>query len=122
MSASTLPILLRSLGLTTLARDYPDAITRAEADNWGYLRFLHQLTEGELNERLRRRIERMLKESRCPRDKTWPSSIRPSCPTRPVANCPVCSPAILFVAATIFSRSVCRAAARRCFAPPSAAS
>lgn len=49
MSASTLPILLRSLGLTTLARDYPEAITRAEADNWGYLRFLHQLTEGELN-------------------------------------------------------------------------
>jgi len=66
MSASTLPILLRSLGLTTLARDYPDAITRAEADNWGYLRFLHQLTEGELNERLRRRIERMLKESALP--------------------------------------------------------
>jgi len=59
-------MLLRSLGLTTLARDYPDAITRAEADNWGYLRFLHQLTEGELNERLRRRIERMLKESALP--------------------------------------------------------
>ena len=68
MSADTLPILLRSLGLTTLARDYPDAIVRAEAENWGYRRFLHQLTEGELNERLRRRIERLLKESALPPD------------------------------------------------------
>jgi DNA replication protein DnaC len=68
MSTESLPILLRSLGLTTLARDYPEAIVRAEAENWGYQRFLHQLTEGELNERLRRRIERLLKESALPPD------------------------------------------------------
>ena len=68
MSADTLPMLLRSLGLTTLAREYPEAITRADAENWGYRRFQHQLTEGELNERLRRRIERMLKESALPPD------------------------------------------------------
>ena len=66
MSAASLSILLRSLGLTTLAREYPAAITRAEGENWGYLRFLHQLTEGEFNERLRRRIERMIKESALP--------------------------------------------------------
>ena len=116
MSASTLPILLRSLGLTTLARDYPEAITRAEADNWGYLRFLHQLTEGELNERLRRRIERMLKESALPPGQNLAVIDQAKLPDK------ARSPVILFVAATTCSRSACRAAARPCSAPPSAAS
>ena len=38
MSASTLPILLRSLGLTTLARDYPEA-SRPTADKRFVRRF-----------------------------------------------------------------------------------
>ena len=35
MSAATLPILLRSLGLTTMAREHDDALARAEAEHWG---------------------------------------------------------------------------------------
>lgn len=68
--ADSLPILLRSLGLTTVARDQAGAIERAEAENWGYRRFLLHLIESEANERLRRRIERQLKESALPPGKT----------------------------------------------------
>jgi DNA replication protein DnaC len=61
---------LRALSLTTVARDYEDAIGRAEAENWGYRRLLGYLVENELNERLRRKIERQIKESGLPPGKT----------------------------------------------------
>ena len=53
MSAAPLPILLRSLGLTTMAREHDDALARAEAEDWGYPRLLRHLVETEANERLR---------------------------------------------------------------------
>ena len=40
MSASSLPLLLRAMRLPTIAREHDDAIRRAEAENWGYARFL----------------------------------------------------------------------------------
>ncbi len=61
---------LRSLLLMTMAREHEELIARAEAENWGYRRFLGYLVENELNERLRRRIERQLKESGLPPGKT----------------------------------------------------
>jgi DNA replication protein DnaC len=61
---------LRALALTTVARDYEEAIQRAEAENWGYRRLLNYLVENELNERLRRKIERQIKESGLPPGKT----------------------------------------------------
>jgi DNA replication protein DnaC len=73
MSAATLPILLRSLGLTTMAREHDDTLARAEAEHWGYPRFLRHLVETEANERLRRRVERLLKDSRLPAGKTLAS-------------------------------------------------
>ena len=73
MSATTLPILLRSLGLTTMAREHDDTLARAEAEHWGYPRFLRHLVETEANERLRRRVERLLKDSRLPAGKTLAS-------------------------------------------------
>lgn len=73
MSAATLPILLRSLGLTTMAREHDDTLARAEAEHWGYPRFLRHLVESEANERLRRRVERLLKDSRLPAGKTLAS-------------------------------------------------
>ncbi len=73
MSAATLPILLRSLGLTTMAREHDDALARAEAEHWGYPRLLRHLVETEANERLRRRVERLLKDSRLPAGKTLAS-------------------------------------------------
>jgi DNA replication protein DnaC len=71
MSATgTLAGPLRSLLLTTTAREHEEIMTRAEAQNWGYRRFLGYIVENELNERLRRRIERQLKESGLPPGKT----------------------------------------------------
>ncbi len=61
---------LRSLLLTTMARDYEEVMARAESENWGYRRFLGYLVETEVNERLRRRIERQLKDSGLPPGKT----------------------------------------------------
>lgn len=69
-AADSLPMLLRSLGLTTVVREQAAAIERAESENWGYRRFLQYLMEGEANERLRRRIERLVKESGLPATKT----------------------------------------------------
>jgi DNA replication protein DnaC len=70
MSTDSLPIFLRGLGLTTIVREHEAAITRAEADNWGYRRFLQHLVETETNERLTRRIERLVKESGLPASET----------------------------------------------------
>ena len=65
-----LPLLLRGLNLPHAAREHAAALARAEAENWGYRRFLLHLVEGEANERLRRKIERQVKESGLPGGKT----------------------------------------------------
>lgn len=70
MSAASLPILLRALYLPTVAREHEKAIARAEAENWGYHRFLEYLFEAEANDRLQRKIERQLKEATLPKAKT----------------------------------------------------
>jgi len=65
-----LALLLRGLNLPTLAREHAAMLTRAEAENWGYRRFLLHSMETEAGERLRRRIERQIKESGLPGGKT----------------------------------------------------
>jgi len=89
VSASTLPLLLRAMRLPTIAREYDDATRRAEAENWGYARFLSYLFEAEANDRLQRKIQRQLKESNLPAgktiesldDKKLPDKIRRQLPT-----------------------------------------
>ena len=73
MSAASLPLLLRALRLPTIAREHDDAIHRAEAENWGYARFLSWLFEAEANDRLQRKIQRQLKDSNLPVGKTLES-------------------------------------------------
>lgn len=73
MSAASLPILLRSLKLPTIAREHESAIVRAEAENWGYSRLLAYLVESEANDRLQRKIQRQLKDSNLPSGKTLES-------------------------------------------------
>lgn len=70
MSAESTAIQLRALGLTTAARLESELCRRAEAENWGYTRFLQRLLEEESNERLRRRMERLRKQSGLPAGKT----------------------------------------------------
>ncbi len=73
MSASSLPLLLRAMRLPTIAREHDEAIRRAEAENWGYARFLSWLFEAEANDRLQRKIQRQLKDSNLPLGKTLES-------------------------------------------------
>jgi DNA replication protein DnaC len=73
MKSDSLPILARSLALTTLARIVEDALVRAEAENWGYTRLVRYLLENEADERMRRRVERMFKDSHLPPGKTLES-------------------------------------------------
>ena len=73
MSASSLPLLLRAMRLPTIAREHDEATRRAEAENWGYARFLSYLFEAEANDRLQRKIQRQLKESNLPAGKTLES-------------------------------------------------
>ena len=62
---------LRVLG--KIAREYDQAVQRAEAENWGYPRFLSYLFEAEANDRLQRKIERQLKDANLPKGKTLES-------------------------------------------------
>ena len=71
MKADALPILFRSLNLSAMARECDSVITRAEAENWGYRRFLHYLAEAEVQDWRTRKIERLLKASGLPVSETF---------------------------------------------------
>ena len=114
MSAAALLILLRSLGLTTMAREHDDALARAEAEHWGYPRLLRHVVETEANERLRRRVERLLNDSRLPAGKTLSSLDQARLPDKVRRQYPRCSPVSLSAAATTCYASDCPAAAIRC--------
>jgi DNA replication protein DnaC len=61
---------MRSMRLPTIAREYEQAVHRAEAENWGYTRLLSYLFEAEGNDRLQRKIQRQIKASNLPKGKT----------------------------------------------------
>ena len=73
MSTTThqgLSLLLRALKLPAFVEHHADVATRAEEQGWGLVESLHHLCELELAERRRRRIERLLKASDLPAEKT----------------------------------------------------
>jgi len=70
MSADTLEMLLRSFKLPTMAADYAQTLTQAEAHHWGYRKFLLQLCEAEAADRKERKRDRLLKQSGLPAGKT----------------------------------------------------
>jgi DNA replication protein DnaC len=63
-------MLLRSLCLTTMMRQYEDLAGKAEKEGWGYAGYLRNLCEVELAERQSRSTERRLKRSGLPDGKT----------------------------------------------------
>jgi len=67
---ASLALMLRSLKLPTVARHAEEVARLAEREGWTFERYVHHLVELEVHERRRRRIERHLKESELPRDKT----------------------------------------------------
>ncbi len=77
MSAATdttprgsLAILLRTLKLPTFAAAHAEIAARAEREGWSFGQALLHLCEMEVHERKQRRIERLLKASNLPPDKT----------------------------------------------------
>ena len=63
-------VLLRSLKLPGFVSCHQEAARSAEEQGWGYTAYLRHLCEVELEERRLRRIERNLRRSRLPSEKT----------------------------------------------------
>ena len=68
-----LALTLTDLRLPAIKLVWPDFATRADKEGWPAARFLAALTEHEMAERARRRIERHLEEARLPPGKTLDS-------------------------------------------------
>jgi len=66
-------VLLRSLHLPSFASYRREVAAQAEKGGWSFDQFLHHLAEREVEERKRRKTERMLKESCLPTSKTLAS-------------------------------------------------
>jgi DNA replication protein DnaC len=79
---ASLAIMLRALKLPTVARHAEEVARLAERDGWTFERYVHHLVELELHERRRRRIERYLRDSDLPRDKTLATLDRARLPTK----------------------------------------
>ena len=70
MPSESLTMLLRTLRLPTFGQQYEDLALVGERQGWSFGHYLHQLAEAEVEERRRRRIERALKASGLPAEKT----------------------------------------------------
>ena len=66
----SLALQLRALKLPSFAEHHADVAARAEEHGWGLSQSLHHLCELELAGRRRRRIERLVKASELPAEKT----------------------------------------------------
>jgi DNA replication protein DnaC len=68
--SESLTMLLRTLRLPTFGQQYEDLAQVGERQGWSFDHYLHQLAEAEVEDRRRRRIERALKASGLPAEKT----------------------------------------------------
>ena len=66
----SLPLSLRALRLPSFVAYHGEVAHRAEKEGWSFTQYLSHLAEQELSERRDRRIERLLKVSNLPPDKT----------------------------------------------------
>ena len=65
--------LLRELKLPAVQGHWAEVAGQAEREGWGFDRFLHCLAETELEQRRQRRLEKAIRASRLPTDKTMAS-------------------------------------------------
>ncbi len=66
----SLMLLLRALKLPAFARYHEEVAQKAEREGWTFGLFLHHLAQVEIDERRQRRVERCLKHSNLPSEKT----------------------------------------------------
>ena len=69
-SADKLAVVLRRLKLPSFSAQHEEIARMAEREGWSFSRFLLHLAETEVGDRSTRRIERLLKDSGLPPDKT----------------------------------------------------
>jgi len=77
-----LGMLLRTLKLPSFAAYHEEMASKAEREGWTLLAFLRTLAELEISERRARRIERALKASGLPEDKTLSTLQQDRLPTK----------------------------------------
>jgi DNA replication protein DnaC len=65
--------LLKELHLPSFRKSYEEVARQAEEGSWGYESFLFELAEKECQERRRNRIERLLRQSNLPLEKSTES-------------------------------------------------
>ena len=70
ISTPSIDLLLKALKLPTVAASWEEVAEKASSDGWTYRNYLGHLLELEVEERRRRRVERNLKRSKLPSDKT----------------------------------------------------
>jgi DNA replication protein DnaC len=78
----SLAILMRALKLPAFARYWEEVAQKAEREGWTFGQFLHHLAELEVHERRRRRIQRYLKDSALPSEKTLATLTRSRLPAK----------------------------------------
>lgn len=74
MSKEATPALLaclQELHLPAVRAEYETVARQATAESWSYPEYLRELLERECQQRRQHRVERLLKESRLPLEKTW---------------------------------------------------
>ena len=69
-AADTLPVLLKGLRLPAFAAHFAELGEQAEQQGWSFSDYLRELCEIELRQRKERRVERNLRASNLPADKT----------------------------------------------------
>ena len=70
---ASLEILLKTMRLPSILEQYRQVAAEAEREGWDFIRFLKQLVAIEVEARRERKLERLLKRSHLPKDKTLSS-------------------------------------------------
>src|SRR5271167_2270185 len=64
---------LQELRLAAVRSQYEEVARQASAESWSYANFLLELVQRECQQRRHNRIDRLLKASRLPLEKSWPA-------------------------------------------------
>jgi len=75
-------VFAKALKLPSVGACYTEASRHAEKNGWGFAEYLHHLLEMEVDDRRRRRVERNLRRSGLPHDKTLATLDRSRLPAK----------------------------------------
>ncbi|HWT79502.1 MAG TPA: ATP-binding protein, partial [Candidatus Methylomirabilis sp.] len=70
MRSESLEIRLKAFHLPSFLTCYEEMEKKAEKSGWGHVQYLETLAEIEAEDRQNRRVEKLLREARLPKDKT----------------------------------------------------